>query len=64
MANPANDPPRLTTRLDGYVYRRPLSGRELLPAIGAGVATGLLAFYVAMALVINETAGRPVIPVP
>jgi succinate-acetate transporter protein len=25
---------------------------------------GLLAFYVAMALVINETAGRPVIPVP
>jgi hypothetical protein len=46
MANPANDPPRLTTRLDGYVYRRPLTGRELLPAIGAGVATGLLAFYV------------------
>jgi hypothetical protein len=47
MAKPSKEPPRLTTRLDGYVYRRPLAGRELLPAIGAGVATGLLAFYVA-----------------
>ena len=40
-------PPRLTTRLDGYVYRRSLGGRELLPAIGAGIVTGLAAFYVA-----------------
>lgn len=39
--------PRLTTRLEGYVYRRPLTGRELIPAIGAGVVTGLAAFYVA-----------------
>jgi hypothetical protein len=39
--------PRLTTRLDGYVFRRPLSGAELLPAIGIGVAAGLTAFYVA-----------------
>jgi len=38
--------PRHTTRLDGYVYRRPLSGRELLPAIGIGVMAGLAAFYV------------------
>jgi len=39
--------PRPTARLQGYVYRRPLSGPELLPAIGVGVATGLVAFYVA-----------------
>ena len=39
--------PRLTARLDGYVYRRPLDGRELLPAIGIGVAAGVAAFYVA-----------------
>lgn len=39
--------PRPTARLEGYVYRRPLSGTELLPAIGVGVAAGLAAFYVA-----------------
>jgi hypothetical protein len=33
--------------LEGYVYRRQLTGRELIPAIGAGVVTGLAAFYVA-----------------
>jgi hypothetical protein len=38
--------PRLSTRLDGYVYRRPLSGAELLPAIGVGIVAGLAAFYV------------------
>lgn len=38
---------RQTTRLDGYVYRRPLEARELIPAIGAGIVTGLAAFYVA-----------------
>lgn len=38
---------RQTTRLDGYVYRRPLAFNELIPAIGAGVVTGLAAFYVA-----------------
>ena len=38
--------PRLTARLDGYIYRRPLSGRELLPAVGVGVVAGLAAFYV------------------
>jgi hypothetical protein len=47
MATPSKYPPRLTTRLDGYVYRRTLSGRELIPAIGAAVVTGLAAFYVA-----------------
>lgn len=30
-----------------YTYQRPLSVREQLPAIGAGIVTGLLAFYVA-----------------
>jgi hypothetical protein len=39
--------PRLTTRLDGYVYRRALNTTELLPAVGVGVAAGLVAFYVA-----------------
>jgi hypothetical protein len=29
-----------------YSYRRTLSAGELLPAIGAGVAAGVLAFYV------------------
>ena len=47
MAKPPKAPPRLTTRLDGYVYRRPLEGRELIPAVGAGIVSGLIAFYVA-----------------
>lgn len=38
---------RQTTRLDGYVYRRRLEASELIPAIGAGIVTGLAAFYVA-----------------
>ena len=38
---------RPTARLEGYVYRRPLTGKELLPALGVGVAAGLAAFYVA-----------------
>jgi len=39
--------PRLTGRLEGYVYRRELSGREVIPAIGVGIVAGLAAFYVA-----------------
>jgi hypothetical protein len=38
--------PRPTARLEGYVYRRPLTGTELLPAVGVGVAAGLAVFYV------------------
>ena len=38
--------PRPTARLEGYIYRRPLTGRELLPAGGVGVVAGLAAFYV------------------
>lgn len=47
MADQKELPPRMTTRLDGYVYRRRLDTRELIPAIGAGIVTGLAAFYVA-----------------
>ena len=47
MAQPVDRPPRPTTRLEGYVYRRALSARELVPAIGAGIAAGLAGFYVA-----------------
>jgi len=43
MALPTDRQPRHTARLEGYVYRRK---RELLPAIGVGVAAGLAAFYV------------------
>ena len=42
-----SESPRPTARLEGYVYRRPLDGRELLPAVGVGIASGLVAFYVA-----------------
>ena len=31
----------------GYTYRRDLSGKDLIPAIGAGLAVGAVAFYVA-----------------
>ena len=44
-----NEPKQLarqTTRLDGYVYRRSLDTRELIPAIGVGVVAGFAAFYV------------------
>ena len=47
MADQTDRTPRHTTRLEGYVYRRPLEMRELIPAIGAGVVTGLAAFYLA-----------------
>ena len=33
-----------------YSYRRDLSATELIPAIGAGMAVGLAAFYVARLL--------------
>lgn len=58
MAQPVDRPPRPTTRLEGYVFRRPLSTRELLPAIGAGIVTGLAGFYV-MRLFLERT---PLLP--
>jgi hypothetical protein len=43
---PAKSDPR-DVAVDNYSYRRSLSARELLPAIGVGLAAGALAFYVA-----------------
>jgi hypothetical protein len=47
MRDPNDRSPRQTTRLAGYVFRRRLSARELIPAVGAGIVTGLAAYYVA-----------------
>ena len=47
MAKSSDRPSRELARLEGYVYRRQLSGRELIPAVGAGIVTGLTAYYVA-----------------
>ena len=47
MARKSDRPSREVARLEGYVYRRKLTERELIPAIGAGIVTGLAAFYVA-----------------
>jgi hypothetical protein len=47
MTKRSDRPSREVERLEGYVYRRQLSGRELIPAVGAGIVTGLAAFYVA-----------------
>ena len=33
-----------------YYYRRPLAFREILPALGIGVAVGMFAFYVTRVL--------------
>lgn len=33
-------------RIPGYTVRRPLGARDLLPAVGAAVALGLVGFYV------------------
>ena len=47
MADRSEKSARHTTRLEGYVYRRSLAQRELIPAIGVGIAAGLAAYYVA-----------------
>ena len=47
MAKSSDRPSREIARLEGYVYRRALTGREVIPAIGAGIVTGLAAYYVA-----------------
>lgn len=38
--------PRVRDVDDEYSYRRPLSLREMLPAIGIGIGAGVFAFYV------------------
>ncbi|CAN5920769.1 hypothetical protein BH11GEM2_BH11GEM2_20780 [soil metagenome] len=47
MSQRSTPPSPQTARLERYVYRRQLDARELIPAIGAGIVTGLAAFYVA-----------------
>lgn len=42
---PAKTDPRHVA-VDNYYYRRSLSTREVLPAVGVGLAVGALAFYV------------------
>jgi hypothetical protein len=44
---PSQSDPRGESGVAEYFYRRSLSARELLPAIGIGVAAGVFAFYVA-----------------
>ena len=44
MAKSSERPSREVARLEGYVYRRRLSSRELIPAVGAGIVTGLAAY--------------------
>jgi hypothetical protein len=44
---PAKSDPRAERAVPEYYYRRSLSVRELLPVIGAGVAAGVAAFYLA-----------------
>jgi hypothetical protein len=46
---PAKTDPRAEGERAGsqFYYRRTLNGRDLLPAIGVGIAAGILAFYVA-----------------
>jgi hypothetical protein len=43
---PAKSDPRVVA-VDNYSYRRSLSVRELLPAVGVGLAAGALVFYIA-----------------
>ena len=47
MVDPRDRDLRPTTPRDAYVYRRKLAARELIPAVGAGIVTGIAAFYVA-----------------
>jgi hypothetical protein len=47
MGDLPDRPPRPIAPVDRYVYRRSLDARELIPAIGAGIVTGVAAFYVA-----------------
>jgi hypothetical protein len=54
----ANTDPLPVEPANRYFYRRHLTGRDLLPAIGAGVAIGLLGYYVARLLIERE----PLVP--
>jgi hypothetical protein len=47
---PAKSDPRESSAATPYYYRRRLSPRERLPAIGAGVAAGVVVYYVVQLL--------------
>jgi hypothetical protein len=47
-----------------YSYRRTLSAGELLPAIGAGVAAGVLAFYVTRVFLQRTPLSGRALPTP
>jgi hypothetical protein len=53
-----SEPPDSSLYADEYYYRRPLTPRELLPAVGLGVGAGVLAFYLARVL-LERTPLRP-----
>ncbi len=68
---PAKSDPRETWSTDKYYYRRSLSAREMLPAIGAGVVAGAAVFYLATLLMQRtrldadvSRAGRRSVPRP
>ncbi len=44
-----------------YYYRRPLTLREMLPAVGVGLGVGVAAFYVAR-LMLERTPLEPSAP--
>ena len=48
---PSKSDPREESGGAEYFYRRSLRARELLPAIGIGVAAALFAFYVARTVI-------------
>ena len=54
------DPQRPTSAFaePKYYYRRPLSARELLPALGAAVGAGLVVFYLTKVFLERTPLGR------
>lgn len=59
---PAKTDPREPSTPARYYYRRALSVRELLPAIGVGLAMGVMAFYVTQAFLQRTPLGAQVPP--
>ena len=53
-----SDRPDSPLLADEYYYRRPLTPRELLPAVGVAVGAGLVAFYLTRVL-LERTPLRP-----
>jgi hypothetical protein len=54
----AKSDPRVETAVTKYYYRRALDWREMLPAIGAGLAAGAVVWYAAMV----KTQRTPLVP--